>query len=244
MLSNNEFSGPIPKAFFQLTSLTRLDLSSNNFIGLVDLASLWTLKNLDILHLSNNKLFVMDSECNSPLPSDWYGPHVLGLASCNITQFPKSLMCSKYISHLDLSCNKISGDVPNWLWEIGTGSLTYLNLSHNMLTDMQLTSHVIPLTALNTLDLSYNRFQGQIPMLDSLPEVMDYSNNMFSSVLPNFTLYLRYSAYLSMSNNTLSGHIPYSICTSTVEILDLSHNNFSGPFPSCLIEDGQLVVLN
>ena len=61
-LSSNEFSSPIPKAFFQLTSLKHVDLSSNNLRGLVDLTSFWRLSSLTYLHLSNNKLHVMDAE--------------------------------------------------------------------------------------------------------------------------------------------------------------------------------------
>ncbi|TVU43436.1 hypothetical protein EJB05_09909, partial [Eragrostis curvula] len=244
--SENELSGPIPKAFFQLTSVISLDLSSNNLIGLVDLVWFWRLRKIKYLYLSNNKLSVIETEGNSLLPSDWSGPEVLQLASCNITQFPRSLMHNKYISYLDLSCNKISGDIPKQLWETWSSHLSYLNLSHNMLTGMQLTSNVLPLTSLESLDLSFNGFQGTIPMPNSsFAYLMDYSNNNFSSVLPNFTFYLRDRGYLSMSNNTINEHIPYSICnSSTLYFLDLSYNNFNGPLPSCLIENGRLGVLN
>jgi len=118
-------------------------------------------------------------------------------------------------------------------------TLWYLNLSHNMFTNIQPTSGVLPFNnLLDTLDLSFNSLQGRIPMPKSSAIYLDYSNNRFSSVLPNFTSYLRYTSYLSMSKNLLNGHISYSICNSTLEVLDLSHNNFSGPIPSCLIEKG------
>ncbi|TVU43439.1 hypothetical protein EJB05_09912, partial [Eragrostis curvula] len=243
-LSENKLSGPIPKAFFQLTSMISLDLNSNNLIGLVDLVWFWRLRKIENLGLSNNKLSVIETEGNSPLPSDWSAPMELHLASCNITQFPRSLMRSNYISHLDLSCNKISGDIPKQLWETWSSQLAYLNLSHNMLTGMQLTSNVL-LTQLEILDLSFNGFQGAIPMPNSFAVLMDYSHNNFSSVLPNFTFYLRHTRYLSMSKNIINGHIPYSICnSSTLDILDLSYNNFKGPLPSCLIENGRVRVLN
>ncbi|TVU43448.1 hypothetical protein EJB05_09921, partial [Eragrostis curvula] len=243
-LSNNELSGPIPKALLQLTSMIQLALSSNNLIGLVDLDSLWRLSNIDFLCLSHNKLSVIDSEGTSPLPPDWSAPYILELASCNITQFPRSLALSKFTFYLDLSCNKISGDIPKQFWETWSSHLVYLNLSHNMLSGMQLTSDVLPLTSLQFLDLSFNRFQGHIPMPNSSARYMDYSNNMFSSVCPNFTLHLRSTRYLSMSRNIISGYIHYSICNSTLEVLDLSYNNFNGPLPSCLMENRKLVVLN
>ncbi|TVU43453.1 hypothetical protein EJB05_09926, partial [Eragrostis curvula] len=244
-LSENGFSGPIPKAFFQLTSLIHMDLRSNNLIGLVDLAWFWRLRNIITLDLSHNKLFVIDEEGNSPLPSDWSGPQELGLASCNITQFPRSLMHNKYILDLDLSCNQIIGGVPNRLWETWSSNLISLNLSHNMLTDMQLSSDVLLLTSIGYIDLSFNRFQGKVPMPgpDTAPHLMDYSNNMFSSIPQNFTWYQTIS-YIIMSKNIINGHIPYSICNLTPAVLDLSYNNFNGPIPSCLIVDGNLEVLN
>jgi Leucine-rich repeat (LRR) protein len=68
-----------------------------------------------------------------------------------------------------------------------------------------------------------------------------YSNNKFSSVLPNFTLYL--GSEFRISENNISGHIPNSICDTNIHVLDLSSNNFSGRIPSCLIEDGYTSVL-
>ncbi|KAF7020543.1 hypothetical protein CFC21_033624 [Triticum aestivum] len=72
--------------------------------------------------------------------------------------------------------------------------------------------------------------------------ILDYSNNSFSSVLPNFTLYLGHE--FRISKNKISGHIPKSVCDSTIRVLDLSFNNFSRQIPSCLIEDGYMSVLS
>ncbi|KAL6596911.1 hypothetical protein ACP70R_047045 [Stipagrostis hirtigluma subsp. patula] len=244
-LSNNALSGFIPGAFFQVTSLVYIDVSSNNLMGSIDLAHFWRLSKLTGLHLSNNKLHVMDSDGNNPLATYLSELHGLGLASCNITQFPRFLRRVNLISYLDLSCNKISGDVPNWIWEKWSNSLTHLNLSHNMLSRMQLTSDVLPSTIpLEVLDLSFNRLSGQVPMPNSSAQILEYSNNSFSSLLPNWAFYLSHTTFLSISNNNINGHVPPSICNSTqLEVLDLSNNNFNGPIPSCLIENMPLRVL-
>lgn len=117
-LSGNNLSGPIPKTIFQLTSLVYLDVSSNNLIGSIELNSFWRLRNLVVLHLSNNKLRVMDTKDNKPLSTYLGGPTEFGLASCNIVRFPKSLTHIKLISYLDLSCNIISGAIPQQTWDV------------------------------------------------------------------------------------------------------------------------------
>ncbi|RCV30170.1 hypothetical protein SETIT_6G072400v2 [Setaria italica] len=205
---NNELSGFIPKAIFQLTSLVCIDVSSNNLIGSVDLAHFRRLTYLTVLHLSYNKLHVMASEDNNPVETSYLaGLGELGLASCKITQFPRFLRHVDCITYLDLSCNKISGDIPNWIWEKTWNVVqSHLNLSHNMFTGMQLNSDVVPFnTSIGVLDLSFNRLSGMIPMPKLSGDVLDYSNNMFSSLLPNWTSYLRDTVYLSISKNNIPG---------------------------------------
>lgn len=245
-LSINSLSGFIPEAFFQLSSLVYIDVSSNNFMGSIDLNRFGRLNALSVLDLSHNELHVTDTDGNNPLATYLSGLHGLGLAACSVTQFPRFLRRLNYISSLDLSSNNISGDVPNWIWETWSSSLKDLNLSHNMFTGLKLSSGVLPLTTpLEVLDLSFNRFSGQIPMPNSSGQILEYSNNMFSSLLPNWDLYLWFTTYLSISKNNINSHLPHSICNSTeLDVLDLSNNSFNGPIPSCLIENVPLEVLN
>jgi hypothetical protein len=71
------------------------------------------------------------------------------------------------VEYLDLSSNKISGDIPKWIWERWNKDLVVLDISHNMFTGMELnSSSVIPSNRLGILDLSSNRLHGQVPMLD------------------------------------------------------------------------------
>ncbi|XP_047070724.1 receptor-like protein 35 [Lolium rigidum] len=250
-LSENKISGQIPASIFQVTSLLDLDLHSNNLTGSVQLSSLSKLRKLVSLDLSNNRLSVMDGKGRKTTVPLLPELMELGLASCNMKTIPRFLMNLNHIVILDLSSNKISGTIPKWIWETWDDSLTSVNLSHNIFTDIQLTSYVLPNSHLDSLDLSFNRLQGHIPMpnmlqtVGNLPQVLDYSNNRFSSVMPNFTVYLSQTAYLKLSKNKLTGPIPHSICNSrNLEVLDLSYNHFSGLIPSCLIEHGHLSILN
>jgi len=240
----NELTEQIPQSLLVLPNLMHLDIEGNNLMGAVDLASLlWRLENLTYLNLSHNKLTVMEGEGSNSSSTNPFRLKGLGLASCNMTKIPNLLMHLNHIDDLDILCNNISGDIPNWIWNYDFRSL---NLSHNMFTGTELSSsHVIPFNGvLDVLDLSSNRLQGQIPMPSSSASFLDYSNNMFSSLLSNFTLYLSSTRYLKLSNNNISGHLPHSICDTPMEILDLSFNNFSGPVPPCLMENGVLSILN
>ncbi|KAF7027228.1 hypothetical protein CFC21_039290 [Triticum aestivum] len=244
-LSRNSLAGKFPKSFFQLAELVHLEINLNNFEDSVDLSSFGRLRKLTGLDLSHNKLSVMIDEGNNSLSTSLFGLDELGLACCNITKIPSFLTHLDRMVYLDLSCNKITGDIPKLIWERWNNSLLQLNLSHNMFTGMQLTSYALPFSrSLEVFDLSSNRLQGQIPMPDLSSEYLDYSHNFFSSVLPNFTLYLSNTNYLSMSNNSINGYIPETVCNSSLDVLDLSHNNFSGPIPSCLIENARRSVLN
>ncbi|XP_020401390.1 receptor-like protein 7 [Zea mays] len=246
-LSNNALSGFIPKAFFELTSLGALDVSSNNFTGSLDLSHFWRLHELTMLDLSNNWLHVMDADDDNLVDISYLSElQDIRLASCNVIRFPRFLRQVKSISYLDLSRNKIDGNVPNWLWDKLWSFAPYLNLSHNMFTGMQLiNSYILPFsTSMEVLDLSFNRFSGRVPMPSSSGEVLEYSNNMFSSLVPNWTLYLRDTIYFSISKNNINDQLPPSICDAILDVLDLSNNNFYGPIPSCIIENMTHTILN
>uniref|UniRef100_A0A0E0FGL3 non-specific serine/threonine protein kinase n=1 Tax=Oryza nivara TaxID=4536 RepID=A0A0E0FGL3_ORYNI len=234
-LSDNQLSGPIPKSFFQLTNLNYLNLGSNKFIGSVELSFVWKLKNLDLLSLSNNLISLIDDE----------GETIL-LASCKLTKIPGTLRYLDAISHLDLSSNQITGAIPSWIWENRTYQLKTLNLSHNMFTTVEQSPSLVNMTYLTYLDLSFNRLQGSIPIpVTASSEIaLDYSNNHFSSIIPNFGIYLENASYINLSNNKLSGHLPSSICNaSKAIIMDLSGNNYSGSVPACLTGSVNLSVL-
>ncbi|TVU21696.1 hypothetical protein EJB05_31348, partial [Eragrostis curvula] len=55
-LNDNQLTGPIPKSFFQLRNIQYLNLESNKFTGTVELSSIWRLKALTLLSLSNNMI--------------------------------------------------------------------------------------------------------------------------------------------------------------------------------------------
>ncbi|XP_057797762.1 receptor-like protein 6 [Salvia miltiorrhiza] len=209
-LSYNSFSGNIPHSLFALPSFSVLDLSNNQFNGTFQLDNFPSLANLIFLDLSENRLSVDVGNVNSTS----YGNlqlKTLELASCNLSHFPSFIKHLDMI-YVDLSDNRIGGEIPSWIW--GT-QLVRLNLSYNLLTDLQNPYH-IP-ASLEELYLDSNKLKGEL----HLP-------------IPPASLL----GILLVANNSLSGSIPTSLCSATnLDILDLSGNKLSGSIPPCLLEN-------
>ena len=212
-LGYNKLQGSIPRSISRFVNLTYLSLSSNNLITMLELDMFSKLKNLDYLDLSNNLLSI-NNNVTYTMPK----LSSLNLSSCNISEFPIFLRTATTLQFLDLSKNRIYGQVPRWLGDVGRDSLSFLDHSHNFLTSID----KIPWKNLQFVDLRANLLQGPFPTLS--------------------VLNLR---YIFVSNNKLTGEIPSFICNASyLEVLDLSHNNLSGMIPKCLVHSNVLSVLD
>ncbi|WVZ72391.1 hypothetical protein U9M48_020859 [Paspalum notatum var. saurae] len=234
LLCDCGFSGEITSLLSNLTQLQILLLYSNNFVGTIELNFFRKLSDLIILYLSHNNLTLLDGEDNSTLTSlpTFF---ILGLAGCRMSKFPNFLRHQDQLSRLDLSDNEIHGAIPQWVWE-NLNDLDKLFIGNNKLTSVGY-APFLPLQ-LQILELSNNIFEGAIPIPQGSAGVLDYSNNMFSSIPYNFSYHLSDVGLFDASGNNLSGNIPLSFCSgTTIQLLDLSNNNFSGLIPSCLMEN-------
>ncbi|KAG5569223.1 hypothetical protein H5410_058989 [Solanum commersonii] len=107
LLQHNQFSG-LDDELKTNPTLARLDLSHNQLSGSL-LQSLSNLTNLSMLDLSSNNITVhVGKQITFP------GLEVLRLSSCELKDFPHFLRNVKTLQVLDISNNKIRGQIPNW----------------------------------------------------------------------------------------------------------------------------------
>ncbi|GLU15786.1 hypothetical protein SLE2022_322520 [Rubroshorea leprosula] len=215
-LSNNEISGSIPSFFFDLMSLRIIDLSSNNLSDTITPIMLSKLVDLESLDFSNNGLLSLS---NNVTGVNYSFPKLQSFifSSCNVQKFPSFLRKAKSLLVLDISKNKISGQIHKW--EIEGMSLDTLNLSYNFLTGID----SFGFGQLEIVDLRSNLLQGSLPIP---PTVWNFRR-------------------LLISGNNLTGEIPPSYCNLTsLDILDLANNSLEGKIPECLGNFSSLSILD
>ncbi|GAB2277875.1 hypothetical protein Dimus_012577 [Dionaea muscipula] len=168
---------------------------------------------------------------NGNSTSTWPSFTFLGLSSCNLTEFPDLLRSQVNLYGLELADNKLRGEMPRWLLDLGKDSLLLLNLSHNSLAG---TLEQIPWKNMQQLDLDFNMFEGQLPILPPSTEYFTAQNNRFSGYLPSSLCDLEELTELDLSNNNLVGEIPpcfENFTSKNLIVLDLQSNSIVGILP-------------
>ena len=246
-LRRNQFHGTIPQIFLKDNSIRTLDFNSNQLEGLVP-QSLIICRELEILDLGNNKI-------NDTFPH-WLGAlpklQVLVLRSnrfhghIGFSKFKSPFMSLRII---DIAHNDFESDLPEMYlrslkatMNIDEGNMTreYMGDSYyqdsTMVTIKGLEIEFVKiLNTFTTIDLSSNKFQGEIPEcignLNSL-RGLNLSNNYLTGHIPLSLRNLKMLESLDLSSNNLSGRIPQELTSLTfLEVLNLSQNHLTGFIP-------------
>ncbi|KAH0706943.1 hypothetical protein KY289_012019 [Solanum tuberosum] len=261
-LTYNSLNGTIPSWVFNLPSVDSLWLHNNQFSGLPD--DIKTNPTLEYLYLSNNQLsgslhqslanltnlstldlstnyITGDAGTNITFPR----LQVLQLSCCELKDFPYFLRNVKTLSVLDVSKNKIRGQIPNWFSGMRWDSLEFLNLSHNSLTGHLSQFHY---HSLEYLDLKFNSLQGPLPSsicnMNRL-EFLDLSRNNFSNSIPSCLGNMANLTVLDLRRNNFTGSLPSLCAQSTLlRTIVLNGNRFEGTVPMSLLKCDGLQVLD
>ncbi|KAJ4957228.1 hypothetical protein NE237_014011 [Protea cynaroides] len=215
-LAGNELSGYLPTSIGELKLLNYLILSDNRLTGKIP-ASLAHCSKLSVLRLRGN-------DFNGSIPEGLFD---LGFKEVDLSRngfdgsIPKgSGPLFDSLQTLDLSSNKLRGDIPA---EMGLYSnLRYLNLSWNNLQS-RLPPELGLFQNLTVLDLRNSALYG------SIPEDLCNSNSL---------------SILQLDGNSLNGPIPEEIGNcSSLTLLSLSHNHLNGSIPKSISKLNELSIL-
>ncbi|XP_062081164.1 receptor-like protein 9DC3 [Humulus lupulus] len=228
-LSFNNFGGQIPWSSLNLQKLIELDLSSNNFIG-------------QLPEVCSSNSTKVSSLCISSNHHDLVGGPPLNLKSLNLSTnklsgtIPSWLYSLQYLQELDLSNNNFTGSI----LEFQSDSLLHLDLQSNKLEGI-FPSSIFELVNLSFLFLSSNKLSGVVSLdqfskfkslkyfdlsFNSL-SVVDSINNVNSTLLSTL-----FSLALSSCGLT---KFPYSLRNAEkLGSLELSYNQIEGAIPSWL----------
>ncbi|KAL6992183.1 LRR receptor-like serine/threonine-protein kinase ghr1 [Sarracenia purpurea var. burkii] len=250
-LSHNQLRGSLVSGseaqIFE--NLMVLDLSYNQLSG--ELPAFNFVYDLQVLKLSNNKF--SDLIPNGLLRGDSLVLTELDLSGNNLSG-PVSMITSTTLNVLNLSSNALYGELP-----LLTGSCAVLDLSRNQFGGNL--TRLVKWANIEILDLSQNRLTGSFPEVTSQFLRLNYlnlSHNNLSSSLPEVITHFPKLTVLDLSFNQLDGPLLTALLTSTtlqelhlesnllagsikfspsspfetnLQVIDLSHNHFSGYFP-------------
>ncbi|KAK5844423.1 hypothetical protein PVK06_000561 [Gossypium arboreum] len=137
---------------------------------------------------------------------------------------------------LDLSKNYFGGIIPSCLGNFSRG-ISIINLQKNSLNG-KIPDFCVELSSLTTLALNDNKLEGLLPrslVNCTLLRFLNLVNNTLNDLFPHRLSVLPELQVLILRSNRFYGRLDYSMATSSflsLQILDLSKNEFTGPFPN------------
>ncbi|KAJ6376201.1 hypothetical protein OIU77_001047 [Salix suchowensis] len=238
LASNSKLTGEISSSICKLKSLQLLDLSNNNLSGSMPLCLGNFSNSLSVLHLGMNNLQgtmpSTFSEYNSLQYLNLGGNELEGKIS------PSIINCTM-LEVLDLGNNKIEDTFPYFLEALS--DLQILVLKSNKLQGFVNgpAAYDSAFSKLRIFDISDNNFSGPLPTryLNSLEAMMALDHNMIYMRTTNSTDYV-YSIQMTWKGV----EIDFEKIRSTIRVLDLSVNSFTGEIPKVIGKLKALQQLN
>ncbi|KAK1398170.1 receptor-like protein 7 [Heracleum sosnowskyi] len=230
--SRNNLTGTIPESICNAVNLVVLDLSNNIFRGKIPPCLLQKGKVLEVLNLGNNNLtgnisgtFV--KECGPR--NHWPNLQIIDIAS---NQFTDKVPQNWFVNWTGMMDGKNDAQL----------KVDYLSTSENYLDTVTVTVKGLQielvkiLTIFNTIDISNNMLEGDVPaMFGQLRwlRLLNLSHNAFTNSIPASLGNLKQLEALDMSVNKLGGTIPTELASlNFLSFLNLSYNQLTGRIPT------------
>ncbi|KAF5449447.1 hypothetical protein F2P56_029890 [Juglans regia] len=233
-LHSNNFHGTIPQICGEANKLAMIDFSQNHLLGSVP-RSLANCTKLKAVNLGNNQIHDIFPSWLGILPelrililrfNQLYG--TIGSSDSNF-DFPK-------LHIIDLSNNDLTGKLPsehfqNWkaMQIVDAESLKYVEENQTQVT---LVGNRMSHTYSFSMTMVNKGRETQYEKVNDFFIAIDLSNNRFEGEIPDVVGNLKGLHLLNLSSNFLTGPIPFTLANLTgLEVLDLSQNKLSGAIP-------------
>ncbi|GKV16471.1 hypothetical protein SLEP1_g27111 [Rubroshorea leprosula] len=240
-LRMNKLRGMLPKTFAKGCNLKNLNLNANHLGGLMPRAIV-NCKDMEVLDLGNNSFYGRFPHWLGTLPL----LQVLVLRSNKLYGFVRDSKTNNSFPKLrifDVSNNHFSGPIPTRCFKNLKAMLT----CKNGRSDVQYMGAYLPFGTFYEYSVSLveKGLKMELPKIITILAVIDLSNNKFEGEIPKVIGTLCSLQGLNLSHNRLNGHIPQAIGNlANLEWLDLSSNYLVGEIPGELVNLTWLSILN
>ncbi|XP_020591891.1 receptor-like protein 2, partial [Phalaenopsis equestris] len=233
-LRSNKFYGSIPSQLSKLKGLQILDIADNFLSGPIPKS----FKLLNSMTIQNKRLQPLIPSDNVFFQKRVQGSHVIISSDSNI-YWSDALMINikgidreftdilSLVNIIDLSCNNLTGDVPIELMSLV--GLISLNLSRNELKG-RIPINICDMQSLESLDLSKNHFSGEIPESIAKLSKLNYLNlsyNQLSGRIPRGTQLDTFKELSYYGNSELCGMPLSKTCEDDDPNSHTRENNFN-----------------
>ncbi|GLT94941.1 hypothetical protein SLE2022_126520 [Rubroshorea leprosula] len=197
-LGNNVLSGELPNCWSKWPNLGVIVLDNNRFTGEIP-STMGTLKWLESLHLHSNNL---------------------------LGEIPVSMRNCTTLKTLDFGENELVGNIPSWIGH-NILDLTILRLRSNKFSG-HIPKELCALSFLQVLDVAYNSLSGSLPScVNNLSAMAYFVNGSFGNYIGYRSTYFMENVFLVIKGRFYE----YDRTLNLVRVLDLSNNNLSGDIP-------------
>ncbi|TQE11655.1 hypothetical protein C1H46_002691 [Malus baccata] len=241
-LNSRELAGSIPASIGNLTYLTGINLTNNNFHGEIP-QEMGRLRSLQYLNLSGNsfrgKLPANISHCTELSGLDVHSNELIG-------SIPNEFSSLLKLTYLLLASNNLTGSIPTWIGNFSALFSIYLvgNNFHGSIPN-----ELGRLKGLQALMLSENNLSGMVPPsiynISSLRKYAVTLNQLQGELPPNVGTTLPNLEVFYGHSNKFTGNFPISLSNaSRLSGIDFSTNVFTGTIPASFGNLKNLVRLN